>query len=129
MVTSIVDILVKLRRLLQRPRIRSTQILEEAACPGSAKCSRSPTGLPPAFGTPEENRRAAANSALREAGTAYSRPASARVPRSVAAAPSLISHRGRRMGPTSMPIMFMAALTGMGLTSRNRWFMTCRYRR
>ena len=31
-----------------------------------------------------------------------------------------ISHRGRRRGPASMPIRFMAALMGMGLTSQNR---------
>ena len=33
------------------------------------------------------------------------------------------------MGPTFNPIMFMAAFTGMGFTSRNRPFISCRYRR
>ena len=33
------------------------------------------------------------------------------------------------MGPTSSPIIFMAAFTGMGFTSRNRSFINCRYRR
>ena len=40
--------------------------------------------------------------------------------RSTARWASVISHRGRRRGPTSYPAMAMASLMGMGLTSMKR---------
>ena len=57
----------------------------------------------------------------------HSRPASFKLARRMAWCSSLISHRGSRMGPTFRPIMFMALLTGMGLTSINRSFISFKY--
>lgn len=50
----------------------------------------------------------------------YSRPMRPMAWRSVSRFLWEMSHRGRRREPASMPIRFMAALMGMGLTSMNR---------
>ena len=57
----------------------------------------------------------------------HSSPTSFMVSLRTASFAGLIAQSGIRMGPTFSPIRFMAALTGMGLTSMNRWFISFRY--